>query len=391
MAAGASDYVFRPRDDQLVALLRRLLAGDDDGGSSFVHRADVYAAAPEDLVGGLEAAPGTAQGDGHGSVWYFFCAKKYKSAHARPGGKRHRAVGAGEACWHSEAGPRDVVGPDGGDLVVGHFVKFSYGCKTAAPAKFNRLGWCMTEYSLGDKNAAAAGGEYVLCKVYRSPRAKGKSSVSAASSTSAASTSFSAKRKASCDHPEARPTKQILYAGDSQDRQDYGNMFQDEQPRAAPEYTYGETMVETEFGLLSSVVAEVTFDELFCPSTSGACSGLPASAPPPEADFFDGLSFPSGESSSAPPPDADFFDGLSFPSGESSSMATSAPPPDADFFDGLYFPAGECSGQATSAPPPDADFFDGLFFPSGACSSLATSAPPPGPEFFEGLPACFSC
>ncbi|KAL6894396.1 hypothetical protein ACP4OV_008494 [Aristida adscensionis] len=374
MAVGASDFVFRPRDDQLVALLRRLLAGDD-GGSSFVHCADVYAAAPEDLVGDLEPAPGTAQGDGHGSVWYFFCAKKYKSAHAKPGGKRHRAVGAGEACWHSEAGPKDVVGPDG-DLVVGHFVKFSYGCKTAAPVKFNRLGWCMTEYSLGDKNAAAAAadGEYVLCKVYRSPRAKGKSSVSA-SSTSAASTSFGAKRKATGDHPEARATKssfqqgkgkQILSAGDSQDRQDYDNMFQEEQPRAAPESNYGETMVQTAFGLLPSVVAEVTFDELFCPSTSGACSGLPASAPPPEADFFDGLFFPSGACSdmpaSAPPLDADFFDGLSFPAGESSSLATSAP------------------------PPPDADFFDGLSFASGACS-----APPPGPEFFEGLPACFSC
>uniref|UniRef100_K4AIV8 NAC domain-containing protein n=1 Tax=Setaria italica TaxID=4555 RepID=K4AIV8_SETIT len=164
-------------DDASIALLHRLRAG---ATVHFVHHADVCSAAPEDLVTDLEPAPGT-------SVWYFYCVKKYKSTHGRPGGHRQRAIAASDTCWHSEAGAKEVKGSEGGGTVC----HLSYGRKDGR--SFSRLGWCMMEY-----DDATGGSDYVLCKIYRSPRAQVKPS-SAASKTS--------KRKAGGEHPEARPVK----------------------------------------------------------------------------------------------------------------------------------------------------------------------------------------
>jgi len=64
----------------------------------------------------------------------------------------------------------------------------------------------MVEYDFVDKQAAAtATSNYVLCKVYRSSRAKGKPS----SSSKSAATSSCSKRKAGSGNPEARPAKLI--------------------------------------------------------------------------------------------------------------------------------------------------------------------------------------
>jgi len=74
----------------------------------------------------------------------------------------------------------------------------------------------MVEYDFvaADKKqdeAAADSSNYVLCKVYRSPRAKGKSApVSASSSKNASSKQTAKKRKArGGEHPEAPPAKSI--------------------------------------------------------------------------------------------------------------------------------------------------------------------------------------
>ncbi|KAK3120913.1 hypothetical protein QOZ80_8BG0643420 [Eleusine coracana subsp. coracana] len=154
-------FVFRPTNKQAIALLPSLFAGGE--GSPFVHRADLYSAAPADVVHDLLPAQGT-------DVWYLLCRKKYKS----DGRRRLRAVAGGKECWRGEAGGKDVeVVLDDGSRIVGCFRTFSYGYKT--PAKqFKRLGWCMVEYALKD---ACYG--HVLCKVYLSPRANASSSNSA--------------------------------------------------------------------------------------------------------------------------------------------------------------------------------------------------------------------
>jgi hypothetical protein len=218
-----------------IALLHRLRAG---ATVHFVHNhVDVCSAAPEDLVVDLEPAPGT-------SVWYFYCAKKYKSTHGRPGGHRQRAIATSDTCWHSEASAKDVKGSQGGGTVC----NLSYGRKDGR--SFSRLGWCMMEY-----DDATGGSDFVLCKVYRSPRAQVKPS-SAASKT--------AKRKAGGEHPEARPPKLFH----EQDTLTHDSVM----PSTAAQVSVGGEeeqhlstqhgeFVETTYGLLPSDVAEINVEE----------------------------------------------------------------------------------------------------------------------------------
>jgi hypothetical protein len=63
--------------------------------------------------------------------------------------------------------------------------------------KFKRLGWCMVEYYVD-------GYDHVLCKVYRSPRAKKAPSTS---NSAVLPPSPPSKRKAAGDHPEAPPAR----------------------------------------------------------------------------------------------------------------------------------------------------------------------------------------
>nr|TKV90387.1 hypothetical protein SEVIR_9G025200v2 [Setaria viridis] len=282
-------------DDASIALLHRLRAG---ATVHFVHHVDVCSAAPEDLVADLEPAPGT-------SVWYLYCVKKYKSAHGRPGGHRQRAIAASDTCWHSEAGAKDVKGSQGGGTVC----NLSYGRKDGR--SFTRLGWCMMEY-----DDATGGGDHVLCKIYRSPRAQGKPS-SAASKTSSGS-----KRKAGGEHTEARPAK-LLHEQDTFFTNDYAmpstvaqvNVGGEEEQHLS---TQDGEFVQTMYGLLPSVVAQINVEEwirgaemfggdeeqqsskpeqddwsvkdyLLAPeTTSGEASGVPATlTPPDDADLFD--------------------------------------------------------------------------------------------------------
>ncbi|KAG0546734.1 hypothetical protein BDA96_01G019200 [Sorghum bicolor] len=205
-----------PTDNKAsIALLRRLRAGGDD--VHFVHRVDVCAAPPEVLVADLEPVPGTGlDDDGYSRIWYFYHAKKYKNTRGDTSGHRQRAVtGGGGTAWHSEIGRKDVHGSGGGT-----FCTLSYGRKTEPSARsIDRMGWCMVEYDFvaadkkQDEAAAADSTNYVLCKVYRSPRAKGKSAppVSASSSSKNASSKQTAKKRKAGggDHPEAPPAKSI--------------------------------------------------------------------------------------------------------------------------------------------------------------------------------------
>ena len=195
-----------------IALLRRVRAGDH---VHFVHHVDVCDAVPEVLVADLEPVPGTgAEDDGYSRIWYFYHAKKYKNTRGDTSGHRQRAVtGGGGTGWHSEIRRKDVQGSGGGT-----FCTFSYGRKTEPSARsIDRMGWCMVEYDFvaADKKqdeAAADSSNYVLCKVYRSPRAKGKSAPVSASSSSKKSSSkqTAKKRKAGGgEHPEAPPAKSI--------------------------------------------------------------------------------------------------------------------------------------------------------------------------------------
>ncbi|KAG0546738.1 hypothetical protein BDA96_01G019600 [Sorghum bicolor] len=204
-----------PTDNKAsIALLRRLRAGGDD--VQFVHRIDVCAAPPEVLVADLEPVPGTGlDDDGYSRIWYFYHAKKYKNTRGDTSGHRQRAVTGGDGtAWHSEIGRKDVHGSGGGT-----FCTLSYGRKTEPSARsIDRMGWCMVEYDFvaadkkQDEAAAADSSNYVLCKVYRSPRAKGKSSALASSSSKNASSKHTAKKRkagGAGEHPEAPPAKSI--------------------------------------------------------------------------------------------------------------------------------------------------------------------------------------
>ncbi|KAF8708658.1 hypothetical protein HU200_030038 [Digitaria exilis] len=174
MASPAEDtVVFSTNDDASIALLRRLRAG---AAVHFIHHVDVCSAPPEDLVADLQSVPGTDLAeDGYNSA------------------ARHRR--------HSETAPKPVKGLEGAT-----FCNLSFGRKEGSGRSFDRMGWCMTEYD--DKN------DHVLCKVHRSSSSltKGKLKPTTTTQGGSSSSSKSKKRKATCEHPQAPPSKMSLCA-----------------------------------------------------------------------------------------------------------------------------------------------------------------------------------
>jgi hypothetical protein len=138
-----------PGDDlnQLVSLLRqRVYTGKPFAADSFILEADVYSAAPADLV--RDHAMGTDLGDGKGMAWYFCCPANY---HRTRGARRRRM--------------RKVGG--GGKLSYVEKIKNPPG--TAQKTSGNKsLGWIMAEIELEQQEGPDQ--QLVLCKVYRSPR-----------------------------------------------------------------------------------------------------------------------------------------------------------------------------------------------------------------------------
>ncbi|CAO2170983.1 unnamed protein product [Urochloa humidicola] len=135
---------------------------------AFIHEADVYAADPADLT--RRFAPAVAQ-DGE-RAWYFFTPLRHKSVRGK---RKARTVATGGGCWHNEAKSKPVYTGINGKRQIGHRQSFSFVKKDGGGRV--RTGWLMMELRLlkdgataDGKGEAAAMGNLVLCKVYRSPR-----------------------------------------------------------------------------------------------------------------------------------------------------------------------------------------------------------------------------
>ncbi|KAF7069496.1 hypothetical protein CFC21_075117 [Triticum aestivum] len=160
---------------ELAKLLRLKVAGEPFP-HSFIHELNAYSAAPADLVRGRDPAPGTGQaGDGKGMAWYFYSPVNW---HDSAGGapRRNRQVGGGgeRRFWHPEGGEKPILGPDS-KPVGAYWRTLSYVLKINNPPgakksfRNKRLGWCMVEIGLQQQQDGAAGQQWELCKVYRSP------------------------------------------------------------------------------------------------------------------------------------------------------------------------------------------------------------------------------
>uniref|UniRef100_J3L2U3 NAC domain-containing protein n=2 Tax=Oryza brachyantha TaxID=4533 RepID=J3L2U3_ORYBR len=158
----SGDFWSHPTDQELVTKYLRRHVESGKNLWRFVHEADVYAADPEDLT--TKYAPAVA-GDGS-AAWYFFTTVRPKS---EGGQRRARAVGD-DGCWHSEAGAKDVVLGVPSPRPIGRRQAFSF--VTKRDGQRVRTGWIMVEIGLGYAQQDVSSNELVLCKVYRSPRAR---------------------------------------------------------------------------------------------------------------------------------------------------------------------------------------------------------------------------
>ncbi|PAN46172.1 hypothetical protein PAHAL_9G167200 [Panicum hallii] len=196
----AAAVVRAPSDHDLITFVLRPMAAAGTGQQGvgvggFVHMADVYSVAPEKLAERYAPAPGT------GGIWYFVC----------PARCRYRAAKAGalgEGCWTSETG--GAIGPVRGldGRRVGQSRALCYGARTAVPwTAVTRHGWCMVELALDDQDGGGGGEDFVLCKLFRSPRNEASSATAAAAALAAVPALVSScKRKAAGgNHPEAPP------------------------------------------------------------------------------------------------------------------------------------------------------------------------------------------
>ncbi|RLM58542.1 hypothetical protein C2845_PM18G00100 [Panicum miliaceum] len=135
--------------------LPQLLAGAPlhEAIRPFIHRADVYACEPGELVRQFRPLPRT----GHR---FFFTHCKLQQPHkAGKAGRATRAAGAGS--WHSQ-GVTDVVDRK---VKVGEMRKLRYKKGGAY------TDWLMDEYSCCLQDAVVGDRQYVFCNIYVSPRA----------------------------------------------------------------------------------------------------------------------------------------------------------------------------------------------------------------------------
>ncbi|GJN13851.1 hypothetical protein PR202_gb00601 [Eleusine coracana subsp. coracana] len=142
--------------DAVTYYLPRLIAGEPMHAAirPFVHAADVYACEPGALAAQFRPTPKT--GDR-----FFFTTCKLQPR--KQPGKSIRAVrAAGPGTWHSQGHVVDVK--DGADGVkIGEVKKLRY----------KKGDWLMDEYSMMSQSQSMVGADkqFVLCKIYVSPRA----------------------------------------------------------------------------------------------------------------------------------------------------------------------------------------------------------------------------
>ncbi|KAL5226732.1 hypothetical protein ABZP36_014997 [Zizania latifolia] len=189
------DFGSHPTDAELVTTYLRPRAESGEHAWPYVHRADVYAADPEELTRGFSPAIAT---DG-AVAWYFFTNLRSKSG----GGQRKaRTVETGEGCWHSEGGAKSVVAGVNRIREVGRRQFFSFVRKEGS--RRVRSGWIMVEIGLNYGRRDNPSDELVLCKVYRSPRAP---VASGARKTTVAPAPAAMKSKAVEEAPAPEDTK----------------------------------------------------------------------------------------------------------------------------------------------------------------------------------------
>ncbi|KAL6642212.1 hypothetical protein ACP70R_020393 [Stipagrostis hirtigluma subsp. patula] len=149
-------FRFTPSPLQAAAYyLPRLIAGAPlhDALRPVIHCTDIYACEPGVLAGRFRPAPKTDDR-------FFFTPVKLQPKKA---GKASRAVrAAGPGTWSSQKAI-DIL--DGAGAKVGELTKLRY------KKRGENTDWLMEEYSCCSEEAVAGDTQFVLCKIYVSPRA----------------------------------------------------------------------------------------------------------------------------------------------------------------------------------------------------------------------------
>ncbi|KAM0902934.1 hypothetical protein ACQ4PT_018993 [Festuca glaucescens] len=106
--------------------------------STFIHRADVYSAVPEELVSGRQLV----RDDDHNDACYIISPVRY--AGKKKTRKLRRIDGdPRKSCWHSEKGKIPLEG----SKIGGYVQDFVHAIK-GTDGRIERLGWRMKEYGL---------------------------------------------------------------------------------------------------------------------------------------------------------------------------------------------------------------------------------------------------
>jgi hypothetical protein len=143
----------KPRD-AVTYYLPRLIAGEPMHAAirPFVHATDIYAREPGALAARFRPTPKA----GHR---FFFSSFKRQPGNS---GRGVRAAGPGH--WHTQGHSTDVL--DDAGVKIGEAKKFRY--KTANKQFTD---WLMDEFSCCSEESVVGDRQYVLCKIYVSPKA----------------------------------------------------------------------------------------------------------------------------------------------------------------------------------------------------------------------------
>jgi hypothetical protein len=118
----------------------------------FVHTTDIYASEPGVLAAHFRPTPKT------GDRFFFSSFKR------QPGNSGREVRSAGPGHWHTQGHTTDVLNDAG--VKVGEAKKFRY-----KKAKMF-TDWLMDEFSCSSEESVVGDRQYVLCKIYVSPRAR---------------------------------------------------------------------------------------------------------------------------------------------------------------------------------------------------------------------------
>jgi hypothetical protein len=148
-------FRFEPKPvDAVTYYLPRLIAGVPMHATvrSFIHSTDIYAWEPAVLAAHYRPTPKA------GDRFFFTTFKR------QPGNSGKGVRSAGPGHWHTQGHTKDVLNDAG--VKVGEVKKFRY----MKAKKFT--GWLMDEFSSCAADTVVGDRQYVLCKMYMSPRVR---------------------------------------------------------------------------------------------------------------------------------------------------------------------------------------------------------------------------